>query len=301
MSCYYPVLALDCGFDYEGNRKIQFIPHRVDLNINQLKELHGERMLLLPCGSCLACQVAKAKDWATRCYLESLEHKENCFITLTYDDDHCPDVVLKEDVQKFIRKLRDVTGKKLRYFACGEYGCKTHRPHYHMIVFGWMPPDGVRETRGAQGDWIYSSRFLDDLWEKGFTNFGEVTFLSAGYVARYTTKKIGDDGSFLLMSLKPGIGMHWIEKRKNIEFILKYDKLPGEFGSMKFVNLPRAFDKRIKELYPDIYEQLVKKRVQRAELFNLNEMNNYGVGNLEEVLKHRGYKLNEKLKRIERS
>ena len=26
--------------------------------------------------------------------------------------------------------------RRIKYFACGEYGNNTHRPHYHAIIYG---------------------------------------------------------------------------------------------------------------------------------------------------------------------
>ena len=60
------------------------------------------------------------------------------FLTLTYDDDHLPPngSLVKSDLQKFFKRLRKNSGKKMAYFACGEYGEQTARCHYHVILFG---------------------------------------------------------------------------------------------------------------------------------------------------------------------
>jgi hypothetical protein len=64
---------------------------------------------------------------------------------LTYDDEHLPpnNSLLKKDLQKFFYKLRQkIKPIKIRYFAVGEYGSnKTKRPHYHIILFGYVPKD----------------------------------------------------------------------------------------------------------------------------------------------------------------
>ena len=41
----------------------------------------------------------------------------------------------KTDLQKFFKRLRKSYGKKVRYFACGEYGPEHFRPHYHVLFF----------------------------------------------------------------------------------------------------------------------------------------------------------------------
>lgn len=48
-------------------------------------------------------------------------------------------ILCKEDLQKFIKRLRFQISKEfdeeVRYFACGEYGPKTFRPHFHIELF----------------------------------------------------------------------------------------------------------------------------------------------------------------------
>lgn len=48
-------------------------------------------------------------------------------------------ILSKEDLQKFIKRLRfqisKVFDEDIRYFACGEYGPKTFRPHYHVLLY----------------------------------------------------------------------------------------------------------------------------------------------------------------------
>ena len=70
-------------------------------------------------------------------------HEDNCFITLTYDDLHCPEdhsLVLR-DIQLFVKTPKKIG--KFRFFHAGEYGAITHRPHYHMCIFGYRPSDVV--------------------------------------------------------------------------------------------------------------------------------------------------------------
>ena len=93
--------------------------------------------LEVACGKCDGCTARKAQEWGIRCYHESLQHKRNAFLTLTYDDNNCPPELVKSDLSIFIRELRrELYPDKIRYFGCGEYGEETHRPHYHLLVFG---------------------------------------------------------------------------------------------------------------------------------------------------------------------
>ena len=62
----------------------------------------------LPCRKCIGCKLDKANDWATRSIIEAKNWKNNCFVTLTYDEEHIPKhrLLQKSDVQKFWKRLR---------------------------------------------------------------------------------------------------------------------------------------------------------------------------------------------------
>ena len=57
------------------------------------------------------------------------------FLTLTYSDEFLPDdeCVHKEHLKKFLVDLKKII--PVRYIACGEYGGKTGRAHYHAIIW----------------------------------------------------------------------------------------------------------------------------------------------------------------------
>lgn len=139
--------------------------------------------------------------------LESYKHAKNAFLTLTYSDDHLPsnENLKPQDLQKFFKRLRrQIEPSTLRYFACGEYGETTQRPHYHAALFGLGPEDA--ET-------------IDKSWGLGHSFTGDLTSDSATYVAGYVTKKMTNPNNpmheyllsgrypeFARMSLNPGIG-----------------------------------------------------------------------------------------------
>ena len=190
--------------------------------------------LWLPCGKCEGCRADQAKEWAIRCYHESTQHSKNCFLTLTYDDEHLPHdgKIHKEHLQKFFRAVRD-KGYKIRYFACGEYGDQTRRPHYHAIIFGEDFKHDKIETLGSclsatkynTGNNTYVSETLHSCWvetdenkkrsTRGYIQCAEVNMATICYVAGYAAKKIGDSDTFNLMSRRPGIGHQWLEKYKD--------------------------------------------------------------------------------------
>lgn len=93
-----------------------------------------------PCGRCLQCRINKARCWTTRNILEASVTADTCFVTLTYDDDHLPPdgcLQQKKDLTPFFKSVRHkLAPQKLRYFAVGEYGENTLRPHYHLLLYG---------------------------------------------------------------------------------------------------------------------------------------------------------------------
>jgi hypothetical protein len=123
-------------------------------------------------------------------------------------------------------KRSEKTGKwspKLRYFACGEYGEKGNRPHYHIILYNlpnhWYKYDSIHKEE-------YSPR-LEKIWGKGIISIGNVERGSAHYVAKYTIKQLLDNwdendiriGPFAVMSKNPGIGSNYINDDNRNYFI----------------------------------------------------------------------------------
>lgn len=168
--------------------------------------------LKLPCGGCLGCRKAKAKEWALRCTLELHDHQHATFTTLTYDDKKLPPTLRRRDLQLFIKRLRRHTPNRIRFFACGEYGEQNGRPHYHAILYGCSAPT--------------DSDRINTAWSQGHTQTVAVTPAAIAYTAGYAAKKIGlkpepvnktvidyETGEeyewqepFLQMSRNPGIG-----------------------------------------------------------------------------------------------
>lgn len=137
--------------------------------------------LLLPCGSCVGCQISRAREWAIRCELELQLHPAASFVTLTYSDRYVPPTLVKRDLSLFLRYMRrrmprDAEGKRLplRFFGCGEYGERRERPHYHAILFG------TADREAAEG-----------AWGKGFVTMDIVTPGRISYTAGYCAKKLG--------------------------------------------------------------------------------------------------------------
>lgn len=161
----------------------------------------------LPCGKCIGCRADRAHEWAIRIYQEASLYDRNSFLTLTYDDVHLPKdgKISKKTLQDFWKRLRHFG--KLRYFACGEYGEKTRRPHYHAIVFGqdFRLPDTVKVN-----DQLYATPIVSKTWGLGNVLIADFSMSAACYVSGYVQKKVGDTDTFNMMSRMPGIGSRWL-------------------------------------------------------------------------------------------
>lgn len=273
MPCFHPLQA------YYGERKSNG-KHRIVFNERD-KELNLD--LKLPCGQCIGCRLDRSRKWAMRCYFESFLYENNCFITLTFDDDHLPEnrSIDVRDFQLFMKRLRKEFGNGIRFFHCGEYGDLNFRPHYHACLFNHDFPD-KKIFKVCNGNRLYTSEVLQRLWPFGMSSIGDVTFESAAYVARYIVKKINgkdaqahyelinyDTGEvfdrkpeYTTMSRRPGIGSAWFDKFHSDVYPKDFVTVKGR-GKMK---PPRYFDNLLQKYDSELMQQLKIKR--EAEMFD---------------------------------
>lgn len=145
--------------------------------------------MFVNCRKCSECKLARAKEWACRLHYELKNHEKACFITLTYDNAHYKRLLDKADLQKFIKRLRSqIHPVKIKYFACGEYGDRTWRPHFHAIIFGYDFADKVKRGKSKKGYPLYQSPELAKLWQYGFHTIQDVSLATCVYTALYTGK-----------------------------------------------------------------------------------------------------------------
>lgn len=265
----------------------------------------------IPCGQCLACRMTYARNWSARIMNEvSLYPSGTCwFVTCTYDDEHLPPAkpVIKideetgeintkiskfnslclKDHQDFMKRLRKEVSKysdtKVRFFASGEYGDVSFRPHFHYILFGVPIPDLNFYKLSKAGDKLYNSEWLQKIWNnadgerpnKGYVVIGSVTPDSASYIARYAIKKrkhlddsfyedLGLKPEFLVMSRKPGIGKEWFEK--NYKSMYETDEviMPGRDKAIS-VKPPKYYDTLMERIDPELINNIKQRRKYIAE------------------------------------
>lgn len=268
MSCLKPIKVydrLDGSFDFSDHPRSVVVDSEGKPSVSYL-----------PCGKCLGCRLDYARDWAVRCKHELLFHDQACFVTLTFDDDHLPKKgVEKSDLQDFFKRLRSRLAYNnhdppaLSYLACGEYGSRTFRPHYHAIIFGWCPSDcKYFFTDSGSKSNVYKSDELQSLWKFGFVTVGlDVSYECCNYVARYVVKKqtqeeISDvffeknNKPFLLSSRRPALGRRYLERYS--EEVLRSGEVivPGRFRS----KVPRYYEKYAEEKNPEKWLKVKKRR-----------------------------------------
>jgi len=232
----------------------------------------------VPCGRCLSCRLKRSQEWATRCMVEARYHDENCFITLTYrpeeliEGKYAPTLYPKHltDFWKRLRKELSKDGKLIRYFACGEYGGQSRRPHYHACLFGFDFKDKVYHST-KMGNTLYASRMLNDIWSHGNCTVGAFSFETAAYVARYIVGKqlgatrdfytdMGIEPEFVRMSRRPGIGTNFYNEFSSQ--LASQDEMfirPGVVAQP-----PKFFLNKIEKDNPDAFAKIKTDRLNAA-------------------------------------
>lgn len=259
---------------------------------------------------------AVQRDWSLRVYHEATLHFENwrdadtgvvtsipnsCVITLTFDDEHLPanGALDHEYFQRFMKRVRQAKVRAwapdlapvTRFFMCGEYGGKTHRPHFHAILMGQSFSDRYTEV-SRDGQTNSMSHQLDALWSEppaagaaptkiGRATVEEFSFAGAMYVAGYVAKKQGDShpgpfvetldplsGEVSVRAIQPeyrkmstgrapayGLGHGWLR-----------DRIPDVYGQDS-VNVgkwtfrpPRYYDVLLRRYRPDLLGPVLRGR-----------------------------------------
>lgn len=298
MSCYHPLLAQrtsDPKKPVKIVNKEPFLDRPTTDMINKALSVDirtGEvenDFFLVPCGKCIGCRLDYSREWADRMTMEALSHPKgrSWFLTLTYDDEHLPNgkkdrpSLKPNDLTDFMKRLRrhyeyHNLSDGIRFYACGEYGSKTFRPHYHVIVYGLDFEDKEPFFLNKMHQQIYKSELLSDLWGNGIVSIGGFDWRSAAYTARYVLKKQkgenaasyyeerGIEPEFVRMSNRPGIALPYFETHS--EEIYEKDNivLPPIDGKPHIIKPPRYFDTKYESLNALCAERLKEIKARRV-------------------------------------
>lgn len=219
-----------------------------------------EGELAVPCGKCRECLKERATEWALRCQHEMSMHKQNSFITLTYDERNLRNTQdeLRYDIQCFFKRMRKNLKKKIRYIYSVEYGSQTQRPHFHALIFGHDFTEQKLIKKTKKGFPIFRSKQLEDLWPNGHSSIGSATVQSAYYIAAYALKQHSQVdqetgevlSDYMRCSKRPAIGLEYLKKHKK------------QLVDSK-THLPRYYRKKLEEIDPDLLEKYENQLMEK--------------------------------------
>lgn len=280
MSCFEPNYMRCCIDSATGSLVYKFMGPAKFLDPTEFPTLadidkNGYYEFLIPCGKCPGCRMDYAKTWSDRMIVELQDNPKAIFVTLTYRNENLPrgDCGVPSlrlcDLQKFFKRLRKrFSDNRIRYYCAGEYGPRTHRPHYHGIIYGLGLDDfddlkcfGTNEL----GQCYYTSPTLERIWSNGFVQLSDVSYHTCAYVSRYCLKKqikqsYIDDGiepEFNVSSRRPGIGLlHATEMVDSGKTEFSFDGRDGAYN----IKLPRAFIRHAKNSGSSVAAELAVQR-----------------------------------------
>ena len=251
MSCFSPNIIRKEWNKRKGIFEVKFygglkkFREQIPSDFTELEYINKFNYIVVPCGQCKGCRLDYSRSWADRCMFECETSSSAYFVTLTYDPEHVPlsqgcdeDGVLcdtmtlrPDDLTKFMKDFRryqqyHFDNLNVRFFACGEYGDKGSRPHYHLILYNAVLPDLIHRSNNQQGDEYFVSDIISRVWNKGICVVSEVNWDTCAYTARYVMKKqkgkaakeyygrLGIEPEFVRMSRRPGIGADYYFEHK---------------------------------------------------------------------------------------
>lgn len=125
------------------------------------------------CGKCYHCLCNRRRSWLFRLGMESLNSIFSVFLTLTYADEYLPKCLCKSHLTEFLSQL----SFDFKYYAIGEYGPQTLRPHYHVVLFVKSPIVGLD-----------LQRHFEACWSKGFVTMSMAHYYRLNYILHYHTR-----------------------------------------------------------------------------------------------------------------
>jgi len=262
----------------------------------------------VPCGKCYNCKRRRASSWSVRLMKEYERSESGYFITLTYNTDYVPITekgfmnLEKKHLQTFFKRLRQWHGKNhtsIKYYAVGEYGGKTFRPHYHIIIFNANIEFIERSWSECVNKKLALHRPLGQI------HYGSLTEASVGYTLKYISKAkriplhANDDRlpEFSLMS--KGLGSNYLTEKTVVWHKNKPEEriyIPLKDG--KKAPMPRYFKQKI-------YDESEKEKIayhwkNKSDLLKAQEIAEHG-DNLQFVKEQQFFNGERKLKKINHS
>lgn len=225
----------------------------------------------VPCGRCPKCVARRVSGWSFRLMEQEKISSSAHFLTLTYDTKHVPITfsqgnalfsLRRRDLQLFFKRLRKSQcgngASPIKYYAVGEYGGRTQRPHYHVISFN------------------AELELINDAWNKGHIYYGNVTGASVGYCLKYMSKPkkykkwvaaSGRQPEFSLMS--KGLGISYLnEVNANWHIGDLVNRMYVTVDGGKKIGMPRYYKEK---LYLENERSAIKEAMEILRDKKMNE------------------------------
>lgn len=205
-----------------------------------VKTLQGDDVQV-PCNRCPACVSRRVSHWSFRLMQEFKASQNGYFITLTYDTKHVPIspkgfmTLRRRDVQLFMKRLRKASQPQptIKYYSAGEYGTKTKRPHYHILLFN------------------VNIELLQKAWGLGSIHYGKLTAAAVGYTLKYMSKPSripehkNDDREPERALMSKGLGISYINERTRTFHLDNIDRPFITIADGKKISIPRYFKEKL--------------------------------------------------------
>lgn len=244
------------------------------------------------------CSKARSSGWSFRLVKEGEKSTISLFLTLTYNTDHVPitkkgfmsldrDQMIKNpkyqkqlkawengkrkrkpketvfkssDLTLFFKALRRAGNNNVRYYAVGEYGDTSWRPHYHIILFN------------------VEIQQVINCWTKGEVHFGTVSEASIGYTLKYISKQKrvpqhqNDDRVPEYSRMSKGIGENYLTPemiqwhKNNLDERLYIPLLDGKKAPMPRYYKDRIYNSQERGHLKGVMEKLALKKEEEERL-----------------------------------
>lgn len=201
----------------------------------------------VPCGHCLECLKKRQSSYVVRTIEAVRSYGSMWFVTLTYNDDKCPctelghNTLRRKDLQNWKKHFKKfISSQNFAWLLCGEYGPKTHRPHYHGCIIGL-----------SDSDVMIAEKSWSDYY--GFTCFKKVPTISCdgsddvANVARYISKYIVKPDNMrvpfedcemprVMSSIGYGLPKDFKDYKNLRDYMLAFDKFDYDPYDIKTIN-----------------------------------------------------------------
>lgn len=269
--------------------------------------------LAVPCGKCIICRDKKIKEFVGRvgCDMETFDTGVKLFVTLTYANEHLPATGLVDplEIRMFMVRLRlyleryykrkkiDYPVNSLRWAACGEYGTRRGRPHYHIML--WNLPrvhdadiyNLLTYKRIIHKAWLYKCQ-----WQALRVEFPKNETKSVRYIAKYMAKSVVSNDPEKCPFVRwcrgskdtKGLGKKWIEQMRpyvysnignpNFKLWLRNGSscpLCRFYVDTLFPSFSKIFDKEQRDNWLNEWDYCQRLSYTRADEANMLEFEKY--------------------------